>query len=54
MENGPLPDLHYAVPHCPGDSATYSVLSGSAGGFIIRCGNPRHKFQWHNGKWESY
>lgn len=53
-ETAALSDLHYAVPHCPGDSSAYQVSSDSNGGFIIRCSNPRHRFQWHNGKWETY
>ena len=53
--DGPLRDLHNAVPICPGDpSAHYDVMGDGADGFIIRCSNPNHRFQWHNGKWENY
>lgn len=53
--DGPLADLHNAVPQCPGGPGDlYSVSSDGAGGFIIRCSNPKHHFQWHNGLWESF
>jgi len=53
--DGPLRDLHNAVPHCPGaPNEGYMVQSDGSGGFILRCTNPRHRFQWHNGKWETY
>ena len=53
--NGPLRDLHNAVPRCPGDpDAVYTVIGDGTDGFIIRCSNPRHRFQWHNGQWENY
>lgn len=53
--DGPLRDLHNAVPNCPGDeNATYTVTADGSGGFFIRCSNPRHPFQWHDGKWETY
>ena len=52
--DGPLADLHNAVPQCPGAPGDlYSVSSDGAGGFIIRCSNPKHHFQWHNGLWET-
>ncbi len=54
-DNGPLRDLHNAVPKCPGNLAEgYTVEADPAGGFIVRCTNPKHHFQWHNGKWETY
>ncbi len=53
--NGPLADLHNAVPQCPGATGDlYSVSSDGGAGFIIRCSNPRHRFQWHNGAWETF
>jgi prepilin-type N-terminal cleavage/methylation domain-containing protein len=53
--DGPLADLHLALPECPaGPGDLYSVSSDNAGGFIVRCSNPRHHFQWHNGIWETY
>jgi len=53
--DGPLRDLHNAVPHCPGDlTEGYTVAADGAGGFIVRCTNPKHHFQWHNGLWETY
>ena len=53
--NGPLRDLHLAVPQCPGNlSEGYTAQADGNGGFIIRCTNPKHKFQWHNGRWENY
>jgi prepilin-type N-terminal cleavage/methylation domain-containing protein len=52
---GPLEDLHNNVPHCPADlTDTYTVSSDGSGGFIIRCSDPKHNFQWHNGSWETY
>jgi prepilin-type N-terminal cleavage/methylation domain-containing protein len=53
--NGPLRDLHNSVPYCPGaPSEGYTILTDNAGGFIVRCTNPKHHFQWHNGKWETF
>ena len=53
--DGPLADLHNAVPMCPGDPTdNYIVLSDGGDGFIVRCTNPRHRFQWHNGLYENY
>jgi len=54
-DTGPLRDLHNAVPKCPGDpTESYTVTADNGGGFIIRCTNPKHRFQWHNGLWEDY
>jgi prepilin-type N-terminal cleavage/methylation domain-containing protein len=54
-EDGPLRDLRNAVPQCPGNiTVGYKVVAPSGGGFIVRCNNPKHKFQWHNGLWEAY
>lgn len=53
--DGPLADLHNAVPQCPGAPGDlYIISSDGAGGFIIRCSNPKHHFQWHNGVWENF
>lgn len=52
---GNLRDLNNALPHCPGDpNAQYSVASDGADGFTVRCSNPKHHFQWHNGRYEPY
>jgi prepilin-type N-terminal cleavage/methylation domain-containing protein len=54
-DNGPLRDLHNAIPHCPGDiSEHYTVAAAPDGGFIVRCNNPKHRFQWHNSVFENY
>lgn len=53
--DGPLADLHNAMPECPGGPGDlYTVSSDGGDGFIVRCTNPKHKFQWHNGVWENY
>jgi prepilin-type N-terminal cleavage/methylation domain-containing protein len=55
QNDGPLRDLHNAVPNDPGGPGyNYIVISQGSNGFIVRCTNPRHRFQWHNGVWETY
>lgn len=53
--DGPLADLHNALPQCPGAPGDlYTVTSDGGDGFIVRCSNPKHHFQWHNGIWETF